>query len=250
MPSAVQTPRTEHLGPGQQTSCAKRTPAGLCFSTDHLALAKLIDIGNKEITVEQRLSKWFRLAKLWEAVVVIDKVDAFLERRSGGDLKRNSIVSVFTKFMENYRGFLFLTTNRVGAFDEGLVSRIHATIRYYTFTADIRRRMWQQMFQKLEAERRETIKISREAVRFVLDNQEMRDLEWNGREMRNAFQTAIAFAEYHFSRLESDEKEEHERPALEEEDFMRVAEAAKDFKSYLVELHHGDGLVDRKLEWR
>lgn len=36
--------------------------------------------------------------------------------------------------MEYYRGILFLTTNRVGNFEDAFVSRIHSVIHYEGFT--------------------------------------------------------------------------------------------------------------------
>lgn len=43
--------------------------------------------------MEERLSKWFRLAEIWNAVMLLDEADVFLERRQLNDLKRNSLVS-------------------------------------------------------------------------------------------------------------------------------------------------------------
>lgn len=43
--------------------------------------------------MEQQLSKWFRLAEKWGAVMLIDEADVYLERRVVSDLKRNSLVS-------------------------------------------------------------------------------------------------------------------------------------------------------------
>lgn len=43
--------------------------------------------------MEQQLSKWFRLAEKWGAVMLIDEADIYLERRVVSDLRRNSLVS-------------------------------------------------------------------------------------------------------------------------------------------------------------
>jgi hypothetical protein len=40
------------------------------------------------------------------------------------------IVSVFPRVLEYYEGILFLTTNRVGVFDETFKSRIHLPLYY------------------------------------------------------------------------------------------------------------------------
>lgn len=43
--------------------------------------------------METRLSHWFNLATKWEAVLLIDEADVFLEKRGLSDLARNSLVS-------------------------------------------------------------------------------------------------------------------------------------------------------------
>lgn len=51
------------------------------------------DIGTDEVELENQLSKWFRLAEKWGAVMLIDEADVYLEKRQITDLKRNSLVS-------------------------------------------------------------------------------------------------------------------------------------------------------------
>lgn len=51
------------------------------------------DIGTNEVMAERTLSKWFRLAEIWGAVMLLDEADVFLEKRTISDLQRNSLVS-------------------------------------------------------------------------------------------------------------------------------------------------------------
>lgn len=51
------------------------------------------DIGTDEVEMEMKLTKWFRMAEKWGAVLLIDEADVYLEQRSKTDLKRNSLVS-------------------------------------------------------------------------------------------------------------------------------------------------------------
>ena len=67
--------------------------------------------------------------------------------------------------MEYYRGILFLTTNRVGHFDDAFISRIHVIIRYDAFTDVERSKIWNQFFDKLKRERSKVIDISKQAKR-------------------------------------------------------------------------------------
>lgn len=95
------------------------------------------DLGSTAEEVEKNLKKHFNLASKWDCVMLLDEADVFLARRRSEDLHRNSIVSVFLRMLEYYKGLLFLTTNRVGAFDEAFKSRVHITLFCELFSAMI-----------------------------------------------------------------------------------------------------------------
>lgn len=88
------------------------------------------DLGLTPDEVESSLKNVFRLANLWDAVLLFDEADVFLSQRSKQDMKRNALVSVFLRVLEYYNGLLFLTTNRVGTIDEAFKSRIHLSLYY------------------------------------------------------------------------------------------------------------------------
>ena len=88
------------------------------------------DLGLTPGEVESSLKNVFRLAHLWDCVLLLDEADVFLSQRSKQDMKRNALVSVFLRVLEYYNGLLFLTTNRVGTIDEAFKSRIHISLYY------------------------------------------------------------------------------------------------------------------------
>jgi hypothetical protein len=51
------------------------------------------DLGHDPIDLERNLLRFFKDAKNWDAIVLLDEADVYLERRSSSDLRRNSIVS-------------------------------------------------------------------------------------------------------------------------------------------------------------
>jgi hypothetical protein len=51
------------------------------------------ELGSDVKTVDNRLSRVLKLATRWNAVLLIDEADVFLEKRSSHDLARNSLVS-------------------------------------------------------------------------------------------------------------------------------------------------------------
>lgn len=51
------------------------------------------DIGTDPAVVEANLTRNFKTAKSWDAVLLIDEADVFMQRRSTSDLNRNSLVA-------------------------------------------------------------------------------------------------------------------------------------------------------------
>ncbi|KAK8081104.1 ATPase [Apiospora hydei] len=200
------------------------------------------DFGTDARSMENILSKWFKLAESWGAVMLLDEADVWLERRMTSNLERNILVA------EYYRGILFLTSNRVGTFDDAFISRIHVVIHYEDLGEPQRKRIWEQFFDKLERERKESIIVESRAKHFVLNDSEMRKIPWNGREIRNAFQTAVSLAEYRFH-FEGG-KEESDKIVLDKMDFEQVCQMSLDFKAYLTKVHSGDDEKDRAMRER
>ena len=161
--------------------------------------------------------------------------------RSKTDLHRNAIVSVFLRVLEYYSGILFLTTNRVGTFDSAFRSRIHMSLFYpkldlkasleiWKMNLDRTKRLWGE---NIEIESKERDKILKFAEEHFRDSQELK-ITWNGRQIRNAFQTAIALAEYEIFKAQKRFKmAEEPKPRLETWQFKKVAEASKHFDEYV-----------------
>lgn len=76
------------------------------------------ELGTDSAVLEKRLTNILDISFTWNAVLLIDEADVFLERRSVHDMHRNSLVSIFLRVLEYFQGILFLTTNRVETFDE------------------------------------------------------------------------------------------------------------------------------------
>lgn len=128
--------------------------------------------------------KWFKAAETWGAIMLIDEADIYMEQRQVQDIERNHLVAGFLRALEYYKGILFLTTNRVGTFDEAFMSRIHIQIHYPDLEDEERDRLWNTFFEKLEEDREATMRITQSAKDYI-EAQELRSLKWNGREIRN-----------------------------------------------------------------
>ena len=61
--------------------------------------------------VDRRLFTILEITRRWGCVLLIDEADVFLSLR-GQDLAKDTLVSIFLRRLEYFRGVLILTTNR------------------------------------------------------------------------------------------------------------------------------------------
>ncbi|KAL8795190.1 MAG: hypothetical protein Q9195_002345 [Heterodermia aff. obscurata] len=200
------------------------------------------DLGVDPKDVEERLNKWLQMAEVWGAVLLLDEADVYLESRINQDLRRNTLVSIFLRALEYYQGLLFLTTNRVGTFDDAFVSRIHVAIHYPDFTNEKRCQIWDIFFNKLEREK-ENIKFTQRTVDYAKESKEIQSLKWNGREIRNAFSTAVALAEF------ENERDDKRRVIFHARHLEQVVKMSKAFQDYLKSTH-GMSLEEQARRYR
>ncbi|KAJ8133471.1 hypothetical protein O1611_g155 [Lasiodiplodia mahajangana] len=199
----------------------------------------IADIGTLEMRVEQELLKWFSLAEAWDAVLLVDEADIFLERRQNRDLARNGLVSAFLRRMEYFKGLLFLTTNRVGQIDDAFISRVHVAIGYPSLSPANRSEIWKGFFRKLNKERAGKIQISQGAKKWVLDRALTGSAQLNGRDIRNALQTAITLAEAEY---EEDPEFDPETTVIvvDQSHFERVLDITNKFQTYVESIRRED----------
>jgi hypothetical protein len=204
-----------------------------------------------ENRIESQLRTWFTLAAKWEAILLIDEADLFLEQRRAGDLQRNSLSTVFLRTMEYYQGVLFLTTNRPGHIDDSFISRITYPIYYPPLSADAKGRIVKKFVERFE----ETgnILIEKQAATYLIDHCQ----ELNGRELRNVLQNAVEAAEAKLREIRPSTSNSSNtmRPFMLEVEVRHVKAAVErqaGFQAYLEELRK-KSLVERarnKGDWK
>ena len=204
------------------------------------------NLGTDAQSVEQALIDNFQLAQAWDAIVLLDEADVFLSRRDKSNLERNALVSVFLRTLEYYTGILFLTTNRVGAFDGAFISRVHTALYYPALQLDQSLKIWKNNLNRSSRQKGldgNLIDLEDRGVAIMkfaeLHFQQRRgpgkgrdDQVWNGRQIRNAFQTAVALAHYDVRQAKGEPKP---RARLEAKHFETVARASAEFERYLAE---------------
>ncbi|KAF7956720.1 hypothetical protein EAE96_004050 [Botrytis aclada] len=199
------------------------------------------DIGIVPSDVERNMDNHFRLANRWGCVLLLDEADVFLAKRDQRDVQRNGLVSVFLRMLEYYSGILFLTTNRVGAIDDAFRSRLHLTLYYPKLTKKQTRKIFMHNFERIadinnDRKDKELLKFDYEKSEKKIINwaiKTRKSLVWNGRQIRNAFQTVLALTEF---RAKTSSIESKSLP-ITKKDFEVVANASIEFNKYLFATH-------------
>jgi hypothetical protein len=156
------------------------------------------------------------------------------------------------RILEYYSGILFLTTNRVGVIDEAFKSRIHVTLLYPELTEYQTHLIWSMNLDRLRKIDRERAERTHDPE-MVIDEKAIMDYQkrhyqecrkmnrsWNGRQIRNAFQTASALALFdahnaNISRLNDEAEIEKAVPELKVDYFEKVSVASSNFDLYISE---------------
>lgn len=93
----------------------------------------------------------------------------------------------FLRVLENYEGIMFLTTNRIGTFDEAFRPRIHLAMKYPPLTHNYRRDLW-----KIFITNGSTLPPPAWIDDSVLDKLASQAI--NGRQVKNVVRTAYTLA--------------------------------------------------------
>lgn len=134
--------------------------------------------------VEKRLQVALDVANRWEAVLLLDEADIFLEQRTIHDLQRNRLVSVFLRRLEYYEGCLFLTTNRYQEIDHAFQSRIDLHLEYPDLDESSRLAIWKNFF----AISKRRVEISEGQLH------DLSKVELNGRQIKSVVKQAQLLA--------------------------------------------------------
>lgn len=140
------------------------------------------ELGTDITELERNLRNILEIATSWNAVLLLDEADIFLEARSTHDVVRNALVGVFLRLLEYYQGVLFLTTNRVKNFDSAFHSRISLALCYPEHQADTRKHIWKNLtrFSKLNLSDSDLDKLA--------------TYDMNGRQIKNTIRLGLALS--------------------------------------------------------
>lgn len=197
-----------------------------------LCMQDMIDIADGE-------TELLRLAEAWNAVLLIDEVDAFLSHRNKHDVHSNSDVSFLLRIIETFSGLLFLTTCRPAILDEGVKSRVHLNLCLKPLNLQQTIKIFETNLAHLK-QTEQQLQASAPPGSYPLlrtfDKQILEFAEhhfnkttqgtgrWNGRQIRNAFSIAAALARYDVL-----DTVEWDHPQLRAEHFKTVAALTEEY---------------------
>lgn len=167
------------------------------------------ELGTDVDALETSLRNILDIASSWNAVLLIDEADIFMEARSNRDVHRNAMVGVFLRLLEYYEGVLFLTTNRAKNIDKAFFFRISMAIHFPDLGYDDRYTIWTNILNLYNVN-----SLSK------ADIEELAKYELNGRQIKGI--TRIA------SGLAGSESRE-----VDYDDILRVIEKSEEFTEYM-----------------
>ena len=136
------------------------------------------ELGTNVDSLEKKLNDILEIANSWDAVILIDEADIFMEARNKSDIERNGMVSIFLRLLERHQGVMFLTTNRNEDLDPAFKSRISIIIGYEPLDWNSRHTVWTNLLKAAG------ITLPEEDIK-LLSNYEI-----NGRQIKNSIRMA------------------------------------------------------------
>ena len=112
-----------------------------------LYVVSVAELGVTSVDLENNLKKILEMANSWNATLLFDEADIFMERRSVDNVQRNAMVSIFLRLLEKNSGVIFLTTNRADTIDEAFRSRITVSFEYHKLNYHARQQIWKNLFK-------------------------------------------------------------------------------------------------------
>lgn len=165
-----------------------------------LLFVSVAEFGNEPHMAEQKLLDMFADASRWDAVMVIDEADVFLEERIGTtDINRNALVSVLLRVLEYYDGIIILTTNRITSLDVAVQSRMHLAIQYKDLNEQQKKNIFMKFLDVIPGDRIRDRDIINRQLDWICKRADL-----NGRQIRNIVSGAQALAKSEDEKLSYD----------------------------------------------
>eukprot|EP01134_Creolimax_fragrantissima_P002050 CFRG2050T1 len=150
-----------------------------------LYVASMGELGTSAVDLEQRLDATLNLCGQWDAIVLLDEADVFLEKREKSEVLRNAMVCVMLRLLEYHDGVIFLTSNRVNYLDPAVQSRVTLALAYHPLNYQSREKIWRLL-------------VSESGIMGITDEMYslLAETVINGRQIKNSVKLAQALAQF------------------------------------------------------
>ena len=102
--------------------------------------------------------------------------------------------------LESFRGLLFLSSGWWATIDFTLSSRMTVALQFEALNDEKRAKIWRRLFDRLEDDSElsddHKVTVDRRAQEYVLNDPAVKELAWNGREIKHAPRTATSLASH------------------------------------------------------
>lgn len=105
------------------------------------------DVGGDPFNVEFHLGNTLEICKKWDAILLIDDPEVYLEPKPTASVERPAMVSAFLHAVQYHHGVIFLTTNNVSRLDAPIISRVSVTIKYSDPDQSAREEIWTKLLK-------------------------------------------------------------------------------------------------------
>lgn len=165
-----------HGPPGVGKTLTAETTAE--YLREPLYYVNIGELGTDVEKLELRLDAIMKLAERWNAVLLLDEADVFLEARDCLNIERNAMVGIFLRLLEYYSGIIFLTSNRVKILDKAVKSRIHLSLKYDKLLIEQKLDIWRIVIKQLSD------------ITADIDTKTLCNYDLNGRQIRTVINLA------------------------------------------------------------
>ncbi len=146
-----------------------------------------LTVGELGVNVEEleaKLKDVLEIAETWNAILLIDEIDIFVQKRGGSsDINRNAMTGVFLRLLEYYSGIMFLTTNLVENLDAAFLSRVSLNIDYgKSLNDETREQIWRNLTRKVTIEH--------------IDYKVLSKFNLNGRRIKNCIKLLLSLSSF------------------------------------------------------
>ncbi|KAF2670157.1 P-loop containing nucleoside triphosphate hydrolase protein [Microthyrium microscopicum] len=146
------------------------------------------ELGTHSLELQRQLNSVLELTQIWDAVLLLDEADVFLQERTDGLISTNAVTSIFLRELEYYGGILLLTTNRRASIDPAFRSRIHFCFDYTELDGMAKAQIWMQFLDKIRTMGQPKVEVTAAQI------MELAKLPLNGREIKNVLSISQSVA--------------------------------------------------------